>query len=110
MSARVEARSDSTARVSASSTTTNGVSPSENPRRASLSASRSVFYSGLVLLGLAWIGLVGASERLRGSTRRRIAVVAVIAGAWTLPILLGPPLLGYLAEHFGMTEQQLHYV
>lgn len=63
------------------------------PHPGSSFVSAFLFVLGLVLLGLAWIGLVGASERLRGSTRRRIAVVAVIAGAWTLPILLGPPLL-----------------
>lgn len=63
------------------------------PHPGSSFVSATLFVIGLVLLGGAWIGLVGASERLRGTTGRRIAIVVAVAVAWTVPILLGPPLL-----------------
>jgi len=52
-----------------------------------------LFVAGLVLLGGAWIGLVGACERLQGTERRRLAIVVAVTVLWTIPVLLGPPLL-----------------
>lgn len=63
------------------------------PHPGSSFVSAVLFVVGITLLGVSWFGLVGASERLRGTAGRRIAVVVLITAAWTVPVLLGPPLL-----------------
>jgi hypothetical protein len=54
--------------------------------------STLLFLVGLVLLALGWLGLVHRAGRA-GSTRRRIAMVAVVTAIWAVPVCLGPPLL-----------------
>jgi len=67
-----------------------------------------LLYGGMTALVLAW-GWLGSQARRRGVSAR---MVAVVAGAWALPLLLGPPLFShdlysYLAQgtiaHLGLS-------
>lgn len=53
----------------------------------------TVFLTGVVLMTLAWMGLIGRAERQRGSERRRLTMVLAVAALWAVPVMLGPPLL-----------------
>lgn len=52
-----------------------------------------LFAVGAGLLSAAWIGLVGLSRDRRRSERSRIRLVVAMLALWSVPILLGPPLL-----------------
>jgi hypothetical protein len=51
------------------------------------------FVVGLILMGLGWMGLIGRASRQRGSERRRLSLVVAVFALWSVPFLLGPPLL-----------------
>jgi alpha-1,6-mannosyltransferase len=53
----------------------------------------AVFLVGVILMTLAWMGLIGRAERQRGSEARRLAIVVAVAALWAVPVVLGPPLL-----------------
>ncbi len=53
----------------------------------------SLFLVGMVLMCLGWLGLVRRADRMAGSERRRLRTVLAVAVLWTLPVLVGPPLL-----------------
>jgi len=55
----------------------------------------ATFLAGVVLMTLGWIGLIGRAERQQGSERRRLAIVVVVTALWTVPVVLGPPLLSH---------------
>jgi len=55
----------------------------------------STFIIGLVLLGLAWIGLIGRAERAPISRRARLVAVVLVGIVWCVPVLLGPPMLSH---------------
>ncbi|MBI2704196.1 MAG: polyprenol phosphomannose-dependent alpha 1,6 mannosyltransferase MptB [Actinobacteria bacterium] len=63
------------------------------PHPGSSFVNASFFTAGLVLLGFGWVGLIGRAERLPGSERRKWVTVLAVGLLWTLPVLLGPPLL-----------------
>ncbi len=63
------------------------------PHPGSSFVAASFFTAGLVLLGFGWVGIIGRAERLPGSDRRKWATVLAVGFLWTLPVLLGPPLL-----------------
>ena len=50
------------------------------------------FLCGLVLLSIAWLGLIHRMGRI-ASTRRSLLVVASVIVLWAIPVSLGPPLL-----------------
>jgi alpha-1,6-mannosyltransferase len=50
------------------------------------------FVGGLVLLALAWLGLIVWASR-PGPAARRLATVGVVIGVWCIPFLVSPPLL-----------------
>lgn len=52
-----------------------------------------LFLLGAGLLSAAWIGLVGLSRDASRSEAGRIRIVVAMLALWTVPILLGPPLL-----------------
>lgn len=52
-----------------------------------------VFAVGMGLLTAAWIGMVSSLDRLAASEMRARFVVVIVGTIWTLPILIGPPLL-----------------
>ncbi|MEY2406542.1 MAG: alpha,6-mannosyltransferase, partial [Acidimicrobiaceae bacterium] len=52
-----------------------------------------VFVSGVTLVGVGWIGLIGRAERAKLSERDRTWAVVFTAALWFAPVLLGPPLL-----------------
>lgn len=60
-----------------------------------------LFVSGVVLLGLAWIGLVSRVERSRLTDRARTRAVLLTCALWFVPILLGPPLLSSDVYSYG---------
>lgn len=52
-----------------------------------------LFLLGAGLLSAAWIGLVRLSRDASRPERTRIRIVVAMLALWTVPILLGPPLL-----------------
>src|SRR4051812_18100588 len=68
-----------------------------------------LFVAGVILLGVAWIGLIGRAERARLTERERTWAVLLTAALWFTPVLLGPPLLSsdiysYAAEGAMVTQ------
>lgn len=66
------------------------------PHPGSSLFSSITFVGGVVLLALAWIGLIGAARRQAPTTsgwRGGLGVVTLIALAWAVPFLLAPPQL-----------------
>src|SRR4051794_12612581 len=68
-----------------------------------------LFVAGVILLGVAWIGLIGRAERARLTERERTWAVLLTAALWFAPVLLGPPLLSsdiysYAAEGAMVTQ------
>lgn len=53
------------------------------------------FALGAALLCGAWIGLMRVSRARASTQRRRVRTVLAMLALWSLPILLGPPLLSY---------------
>lgn len=62
------------------------------PHPGNTMQSAVLFVSGLIFLGLGWLGLIYRAGR-PGDVRRRMAMVAGVIALWCLPFLLGPPLL-----------------
>lgn len=52
-----------------------------------------LFLLGASLLSAAWIGLIGLSRDKERSERVRVSIVLAMLAIWTVPIVLGPPLL-----------------
>ena len=68
-----------------------------------------LFVGGVILLGIAWIGLIGRAERAKLTERERTWAVLLTAAIWFLPVMLGPPLLSsdiysYAAEGAMVTQ------
>lgn len=63
-----------------------------HPPQSSLHAA-VLFFGGLALMWIGWVGLLGRTERMPGSQRRRLLVVAAVLGLWCIPPLLSTPLL-----------------
>ncbi len=53
----------------------------------------TIFVIGVIVMTLAWIGLIGRAERQRGRERRRLIMVCAVVALWAAPLLLAPPLL-----------------
>ena len=53
----------------------------------------TIFVIGVIVMTLAWIGLIGRAERQRGPERRRLIMVCAVVALWAAPLLLAPPLL-----------------
>jgi hypothetical protein len=67
------------------------------------------FVGGVILLGIAWIGLISRAERARLTERERTWAVLLTAALWFVPVMLGPPLLSsdiysYAAEGAMVTQ------
>ena len=60
-----------------------------------------LFVTGLILLALAWIGLVSRVEHSRLTDRERTRAVLLTCALWFAPILLGPPLLSSDVYSYG---------
>jgi hypothetical protein len=60
-----------------------------------------LFVSGVILLGLAWTGLVSRVERSPLDDRTRTRAVLLTCALWFVPILLGPPLLSSDVYSYG---------
>jgi alpha-1,6-mannosyltransferase len=52
-----------------------------------------LFIGGLVLMWIGWVGIIGRSERMPGTPRQRLVVVAAVLVLWCVPPLLGTPIL-----------------
>src|SRR4029077_11236358 len=63
------------------------------PHPGSSFVNAAFFTAVLVLLGFGWVGIIGRAERMRGSVRRKWVTVIAVGVLWTVPVLLGPPLL-----------------
>jgi hypothetical protein len=55
--------------------------------------SGASFVVGVVLITLGWLGLIGRAERQPWSPRARLVAVLAVLALWSVPLLLGPPLL-----------------
>ncbi|HEV8298069.1 MAG TPA: polyprenol phosphomannose-dependent alpha 1,6 mannosyltransferase MptB, partial [Acidimicrobiales bacterium] len=55
--------------------------------------SAACFMAGMGLLGYGWFQLCGYARRSRIDGGRRLRTVAIVVTLWSLPIVLGPPLL-----------------
>ncbi len=53
----------------------------------------TIFVIGVIVMTLAWMGLIGRAERQRGRERRRLIMVCAVVALWAAPLLLAPPLL-----------------
>jgi alpha-1,6-mannosyltransferase len=62
------------------------------PHPGNTMQSAALFVAGLILLGLGWFGLINRAGK-PGDRRRRMGMVAAVIALWTLPFLVGPPLL-----------------
>ena len=61
------------------------------PHPPSPFAAGFVFAVGVVLTGIGWVGMVGLTDRM--GVKRGLQVVVLVGLVWTVPVLLGPPLL-----------------
>lgn len=52
-----------------------------------------LFAVGVSLLCAAWIGLIGVVQDRERPARTRLKIVLAVLALWSIPILLGPPLL-----------------
>ena len=58
----------------------------------SSTASTLYFLLGLILLGIAWLGLIHRAGRA-ADPKRMLITVGVVIALWAIPVSLGPPLL-----------------
>lgn len=52
-----------------------------------------LFVGGLLAMWVGWAGMVGRADRMPGTPRTRLIVVAVVLALWSVPPLLGTPIL-----------------
>lgn len=61
----------------------------------------TIFIISVVLLAVAWIGMVSRVENSRAPERERLRAVVGTCALWFVPILLGPPLLSSDVYSYG---------
>lgn len=52
-----------------------------------------LFAGGLAAMWIGWVGIIGRSERMPGTPRARLWMVVGVLALWSIPPLLGTPLL-----------------